>query len=54
MKLVYNLIAIVGLLLIVAAVLSFPFLLLILAMIYEGKGQMPWNREKEAAISGDI
>jgi len=54
MTLVYNLIAIIGLLLCGLAVLYFPPILFILAMLYEGKGQLPWNREKEAAISGDI
>ena len=52
MKLFWNLITIIGLLLIVVAVLTFPPLLLALIMFHEGK--MPWNREKESGISGDI
>jgi len=52
MKLFWNLITIIGLLLVVGAILTFPPLLLTLTLFHEGK--MPWNREKEAGISGDI
>lgn len=51
-NLIWTIICYAGLLLIAVACIYFPPLILLFTVLMDGP--MPWNREKESGISGDL